>query len=83
MILNMENMLKILLDKGFTSKEIKISVYNDKRILIELNEPKFIISMDISSQRTQYYYSEHSPYSSRMISKKDLFDKLKEIPGKK
>jgi len=82
MILNMENFIKILLDKGFTSNEIKVSIYDDKRILIELNEPKFIITMDISSQRTQYYFSDYSPYSSKMISKKDLFEKLKEIPSK-
>jgi len=83
MIYNMENMIKILFEKGFTSEDINISLYNDKRILMEVAEPKIIISIDFSTkERIQYYLSRTSPHSSKNIGKKELFEILHNLPQK-
>ena len=84
MIYNMENMIKILFEKGFTTKDINITLYNDKRILIEVTEPTIIITIDFSTkERIQYYLSRSSPHSSKNIGKKELYEILHNLPQKK
>ena len=82
-IIYMENIVKILFSRGFMANDLKITLYDDKKIMLEVIEPKIFISMDCSKERIQYYISYNSPLSSKLISKAEIFELLKNIKPKK
>lgn len=79
---SMENILKILLNKGYNFENINIEFQNEK-IFIELNEPRYFIVMDLSKERIQYYFSMKIGRNNlKHISKEDLLDKIRELKKK-
>ncbi len=76
---SMENVLKILLEKGYTFEDIKIE-FNHEKIYIELNKPRYFIVIDLGKKRIQYYFSEQIGRKDlRLISKADLFNKIDDL----
>ncbi|MFX1493730.1 MAG: hypothetical protein ACFFBZ_05565 [Promethearchaeota archaeon] len=76
---SLENILKILLEKGYTSEDIKIEFHNEK-IYIELNKPRYFIVIDLGKKRIQYYFSEQIGRKDlRLISKADLLNKIDDL----
>ena len=75
---SMENILKILLKKGYKFENISIEFQNEK-IFIELIEPRYFIVMDLSKERIQYYFSSERKNNPKLISKEDLLDKIKKL----
>lgn len=76
---SMENILKILLEKGYNFEDINIEFQNE-RIFIELNKPRYFIKMDLSKERIQYYFSHKIGRNDlKRISKEDLLDKIRNL----
>jgi hypothetical protein len=76
---SLENILKILLEKGYTFEDIKIEFHNEK-IYIELNKPRYFIVIDLGKKRIQYYFSEKIGRKDlRLISKADLLNKIDDL----
>jgi len=75
----MENILKILLKKGYNFENISIEFQNEK-IFIELDKPRYFIVMDLSKERIQYNFSSIiGKDNPKLISKEDLLDKIKKL----
>ena len=75
----MENILKILLKKGYNFENINIEFQNEK-IFIELNRPRYFIVMDLSKERIQYYFSSKIGRKDlKLISKEDLLIRIREL----
>lgn len=78
----MENILKLLLKKGYSFEDVNIEFENEK-ILIELNDPRYFIVMDLSKERIQYYFSSKIGRDNpKLISKEDLLEKIKLLEKK-
>ena len=78
-MLSLENILKILLEKGYTFEDIKIEFHKEK-IYIELNKPRYFIVIDLGKKRIQYYFSEQIGRKDlRLISKADLLNKIDDL----
>ena len=76
---SMENILKILLKKGYSFDDINVE-FQDEKIFIELNKPRYFIVMDLSKERIQYYFSSKIGRANlKLISKEDLLDKIRKL----